>query len=355
MASVEEDPDLALSADALSALQGFLSDRGVEVSETPGAIRDGIAGLLAAGAIGTAYEDSSDEEGGEDGESSARKAPKIAFDRYVRKDADHCASLAQPRVLDLGLVDEHHSLWGHKLWNASLVLADMMDAGELDVRGKTTLELGAGAALPSLVAALNGAAKVVATDYAIPSDTVLVDNVRDNLMRYQVGGEKAVAWGSRAAGDGAEEDAKEGGGGWRGVPEGVMHAEGHTWGYPCGDMLAHVGGEEADDLSGLPSAGFDVVFMADLVFNRSEHEKLLMTLARTLAADGVAYVTYSHHDPSKRDLDMNFFTLAAEPGERGRPAFQVEQVRMWQMTDIFLEHDGLDDIRGQVMLATLRR
>jgi predicted nicotinamide N-methyase len=43
---------------------------------------------------------------------------------------------------------------GHRLWNAAIVLGEMVDAEELDVRGKNCLELGAGAALPSLLAAL---------------------------------------------------------------------------------------------------------------------------------------------------------------------------------------------------------
>ena len=43
-----------------------------------------------------------------------------------------------------------HSLWGHVLWNASKVLADLIKSCKINVSGKTTLELGAGAALPSL-------------------------------------------------------------------------------------------------------------------------------------------------------------------------------------------------------------
>lgn len=40
------------------------------------------------------------------------------------------------------------------------------------------LELGAGAGLPSLVCALNGASKVVVTDYP---DAELIDNLRYNI------------------------------------------------------------------------------------------------------------------------------------------------------------------------------
>jgi predicted nicotinamide N-methyase len=43
------------------------------------------------------------------------------------------------------------------VWNAARVLSDLFEADPGHVRDKTVLELGAGAALPSIVAALNGA------------------------------------------------------------------------------------------------------------------------------------------------------------------------------------------------------
>jgi nicotinamide N-methyltransferase len=46
------------------------------------------------------------------------------------------------------------------------------------VKGKTVLELGAGAGLPSLVCALNGASQVVVTDYP---DAELIENLRYNI------------------------------------------------------------------------------------------------------------------------------------------------------------------------------
>jgi EEF1A N-terminal glycine/lysine methyltransferase len=69
------------------------------------------------------------------------------------------ASDDSPRTLNLRFVGQH-PLWGHHLWNASKVLADYFDLNPELVRGKRVLELGAGGALPSFIAACNGAEKV---------------------------------------------------------------------------------------------------------------------------------------------------------------------------------------------------
>lgn len=71
-----------------------------------------------------------------------------------------------------------HPLWAHHLWNASKVFASFFDKNKEICRDKCVLELGAGGALPSLVAALNGARKVVVTDYP---DSELIDNIRQNV------------------------------------------------------------------------------------------------------------------------------------------------------------------------------
>lgn len=62
--------------------------------------------------------------------------------------------------------------------------------------------------------------------------------------------------------------------------------------------------------------GFDIVIMADLLFNRSQHAQLLESCDRCLAKSEAAtvWVSFSHHDPEKAKLDMEFFSLARLKG-----------------------------------------
>ena len=65
-------------------------------------------------------------------------------------------------------------LWGHLVWNAARVIADYIDSDPQIVHGKQVAELGAGAGLPSLISALNGAAYVMMTDFP---DADLIETV----------------------------------------------------------------------------------------------------------------------------------------------------------------------------------
>lgn len=59
-------------------------------------------------------------------------------------------------------------------------MANYLDTHPEECRGHRFLELGAGAALPSLVATLNGASVTVVTDYP---EEVIIDNLRGNIQR----------------------------------------------------------------------------------------------------------------------------------------------------------------------------
>ena len=71
-------------------------------------------------------------------------------------------------------------LWGHLLWNAARVIADYIEGDQTLVLGKSVLELGAGAGLPAIVAALNGAKCVTITDYP---DGDLVECMTQNVAQ----------------------------------------------------------------------------------------------------------------------------------------------------------------------------
>ncbi|KAK7420005.1 hypothetical protein QQX98_003011 [Neonectria punicea] len=106
--------------------------------------------------------------------------------------------LPKPLVIDLANPTDEgdRSLFSHYLWNASLLLAEFIEADSLgvpldrpraaadslsfDARGLDTLELGAGTALPSIMAGLFGARRVVITDY--PAEPVL-RTLRTNVAR----------------------------------------------------------------------------------------------------------------------------------------------------------------------------
>lgn len=80
--------------------------------------------------------------------------PEPTFEIFTRAAKDK-----EPQEMKLRLVGSH-PLWAHHLWNAAKVFADWMDDHPQYTVGKSVLEIGAGAALPSFVAAVNGATKV---------------------------------------------------------------------------------------------------------------------------------------------------------------------------------------------------
>lgn len=156
--------------------------------------------------------------------------------------------------------------------------------------------MGAGAGLPSLISAINGAKQVVVTDYP---DVELVENLRLNIKDCSP------------------------------LPQPTnIHAEGYLWGADPAPLKAYLPPAEQD-------AGFDLLILADLLFNHSEHEKLLLSIQRTLkkAAGSQALVFFTPYRPWLFEKDLAFFDLARNGG------FHVERILEKVMDKVMFEED----------------
>lgn len=209
-------------------------------------------------------------------------------------------TLLSGTILSLHLVG-HNPLWGHHLWNAGRLISTYLETHPSLIAGKTVLELGAGAGLPSLVCGVLGARKVVVSDYPDPD---LVQNLWRNVEACELlpaGSKKNVV------------------------------AEGYCWGADTAPLLAH-----------LPTGarGFDVLILADLLFNHSEHGKLVQTIQSTLSrSEGAkALVFFTPYRPWLYEKDMAFFDLVREAG------FMVEKVLEEMMEKVMFEKDLGDEV-----------
>ena len=180
------------------------------------------------------------------------------------------------------------------------MIADYLeDNREKLVENKSVLELGAGAGLPSLTCAVLGASQVVVTDYPEPD---LIDN-----LRYNVAHNDLYHGGCRIA------------------------VEGYLWGNAVQSLTSHLIH---------PSDGFDIIILADIIFNHSEHEKLIATLNVTMkqAPDAHALVFFTPYRPWLFGKDLNFFALAEKSG------FQTTQIFEKVLDDVMFENDPGDEL-----------
>lgn len=85
-----------------------------------------------------------------------------------------------------------------------------------------------------------------------------------------------------------------------------MSVQGYLWGAPTSNLTKHL----AD------GSGFDVLILADLLFNHSEHTKLIKTVQLTLkkTPNSRAYVFFTPYRPWLYEKDLAFFDLAKEAG-----------------------------------------
>ncbi|OJT06456.1 Protein N-methyltransferase nnt1 [Trametes pubescens] len=221
--------------------------------------------------------------------------------------------------IDIRLVGSH-PLWAHHLWNASRAFASYLDEYPELYRDSTVLELGAGGALPGIVAAKNGAKTVVITDYP---DVALVDNMSHNVRENIHESDRAK-----------------------------VHVEGYIWGHAVEPLLALLPAQsEADERA------FDLIILSDLIFNHSQHEAMLKSCELALSKrkpsespEGgaqsrpppCALVFYTHHRPHLADRDMDFFTKARERG------WHCEEILTRRYPPMFPEDPGEEEVRATV-------
>ncbi|KAJ3121190.1 nicotinamide n-methyltransferase [Nowakowskiella sp. JEL0407] len=204
-----------------------------------------------------------------------RPPPPPTSDVVFERDPENILP-GSPSKLTVRLVGKH-SLWAHRLWNAGVSLAKYLDKNKSIYNGKSVLELGAAAALPSFVCALNGADRVVITDYPDPE---LMNNIQFNTANL--------------------------------LPDLIntehISIQGHLWGEDATPLLA-----------ALKTPKFHLLILADLIFNHNQHRQLLRTIVNCLQPTpassapedrSYAYCIYSHHVPKWADRDLAFFELA---------------------------------------------
>lgn len=196
----------------------------------------------------------------------------------------------------------HSPTEAHHLWNGAKIISDYFEADPSRVKGKTVLELGAASGLPSLVAGILGASKVVMTDFPDPD---LVANMQKNIDEC-----------------GATVEP-------HGHIEKTVDAAGFVWGADVDPLLARLAPG---------SKGFDVLILADLLFRHNEHGALVKTIREAMrrGSESAAYVFFTSYRPWKRDLDMKFFDVAREAG------FEVERVEERKLDKPLFENDPGD-------------
>jgi nicotinamide N-methyltransferase len=83
------------------------------------------------------------------------------------------------------------------------------------------------------------------------------------------------------------------------------------------------------------SLGFDLLILADLLFNHSEHSKLVSSIQQTLkrSPDARALVFFTPYRPWLLERDLAFFDLARQAG------FAVERAFEHVMEKVMFEND----------------
>ena len=162
-------------------------------------------------------------------------------------------------------VQDPGTLFNHFLWNGARVISDYLQLHPSVCEGKSVLEFGAAAAIPSIVASRLGAKLTVATDYPDPKILSIMQlNIDTNATSMPPGTSPPVVKGACCACAAQQSLLKML----------VCVATGHLWGTPCDDILA---------LNAEGGGRYDVLLLADVLWL---HDKVCFTWRHVLLPMG---------------------------------------------------------------------
>ncbi|KAI5283454.1 nicotinamide n-methyltransferase, partial [Ascosphaera acerosa] len=127
------------------------------------------------------------------------------------------------------------------------------------------------------------------------------------------------------------------------IPEGTaLKVEGYRWGDPVDKLVTHLP---------QPSQGFDLVILADVIYNHPQHHNLIKSIQMTLkrSADALALVVSTPYQPWLKDKIWKFFPLTEEAGFTVTPIFEKKMEKL-----LFEDDPGDEEIRRTVYGYELR-
>ncbi|KAH7925465.1 hypothetical protein BV22DRAFT_1011239 [Leucogyrophana mollusca] len=199
-----------------------------------------------------------------------------------------------------------NTLLADHLFSPALLLAEQLERGLIPVNGRRIVELGAGCALPSLLAAVlpNPPSLVVVTDYP---DQIILGNLSNNVIVNAV-------W------------FKEGC---------VVQCAGYEWGQDAAPLIDLTVTHE-------DPPGYDIVIMSDLLHFDSSHEVLVASLISLLARSDGARVYVAAGKYTAPNVCDHFLRLGEEAGiiwQEGVSDLDGKESDAWLGT---MEVSGLD-------------
>ena len=174
--------------------------------------------------------------------------------------------------------DVPNKLFAKDIWYGAVLMAEYFRDHPHLLSKKSVIELAAAAALPSIVAYRLGASVVVATDY--PNEE-LVSNIDKQFTMNNIPTLSTS-------------------------PTASASAAAHLWGD-----INNIG--ELMNLTN-EGKGYDVLLLAEFLWwdTHEQHDNILKSCHALLNATGVVYASWSHHNPGREHLDMEFFERATQ-------------------------------------------
>ncbi|PYH86426.1 hypothetical protein BO82DRAFT_325522 [Aspergillus uvarum CBS 121591] len=205
---------------------------------------------------------------------------------------------------DSGQVSAQRSLFAHFLWSAGLVVAEAVEDAHAGhehvdemwkVEGEKVLELGAGAALPSIVSILAGAAEVTITDH--PSSPALRGAIAFNLKR------------NIPATNGC-----------------AVSIQPHEWGTLASDSWAVAN-----------QGQFTRIIAADCFWMTSQHKNLAQTMKWFLAPEGRIWLVAGLH--TGRSVVVDFLKTVVKMGLEVDTIYERDHNTSWTEGDGEIRRD----------------
>lgn len=190
------------------------------------------------------------------------------------------------------------TLFCDRVWSGSRMISEFLASNRSSlIRGKCTVELGAGTALPSLVALACGSKLSVITDYP---DELVIQAIREtvgaNWQQCQCNQDRVAV-----------------------IP--------HDWGSSVDPVLLGV----RERIQGVES--FDVAILSECIWMHRSHSALAQSMDLLLhPVHGKAIVTYAHHIPGMESADNAFFDVCMRRGFKIAHEASQDLSYMWDDT-----------------------